>query len=488
MVARSNKTRVRPIQLLAAGCFSWAFMVAVPAYAYDYGAGNYGAGLYGTGLGESTSTVLVSDTNPSTVGDSVTLTATVTPSSASGSITFKDGSTTIGTAILGHGSGSMVTSALAAGSHSLTAIYGGNSAYVASTSNTVTQVVNAAAGSSSSAATSSSSSSDTSTGGSGGGGGGRRGRVTGSRDAHSSSSFHSSASSSVSSASSRAADFCDVAANTWYTEAVEALVLAGIVEGERNDSGVLTGMFRPDRSVTVAEIVKVALLLAGRNAEGAPMNLSAQGDWSKSYVATGERMGFTLLRDDRTDVRRPATREEVAVVLVEALEIQNPERLNIPFSDVDMSRPSVRAISALAELGILRGDTDQNGHPAGTLRPNSPVNRAEVAVIAWRIIDGGISKIRPFASSASGSSEWTCDSEAVNDVIPTSAVDEGEPFVVTAYALNVRLRPDIIAPRYTLLSAGDLVSVLGTIADTWALVRLSDGTEGYVGLAGIAPR
>ncbi len=91
-----------------------------------------------------TVTVLTSSQNPSASGSSVTLTASVTPSTATGTLTFLDGATTIGTATLGHGSGSITTGSLAVGSHSLTAVYAGNSSYPPSTSNTVTQVVESA--------------------------------------------------------------------------------------------------------------------------------------------------------------------------------------------------------------------------------------------------------------------------------------------------------------------------------------------------------
>ena len=68
----------------------------------------------------------------------------MTPSTATGTITFKDGATTIGTVTLGHGSGALTTSALSVGIHSLTAVYAGNGTYLTSTSNTVSQVVNKA--------------------------------------------------------------------------------------------------------------------------------------------------------------------------------------------------------------------------------------------------------------------------------------------------------------------------------------------------------
>src|SRR5438067_1111941 len=95
----------------------------------------------------ATSTTLNSTPNPSVFGQAVTLTATVAPVLTdplvpTGSVTFKDGATTLGTVALVNGSASLVTSALAAGSHSLTASYSGSLEFAVSTSAVRTQTVN----------------------------------------------------------------------------------------------------------------------------------------------------------------------------------------------------------------------------------------------------------------------------------------------------------------------------------------------------------
>jgi len=98
-----------------------------------------------------TTTTLTSTPNPSTVGQAVTLTATVRPVAPAtgvptGTVTFRDGAVTIGTATLGAtGSASISVTTLAAGTHSLTAAYGGSLDFLASTSAAVSQVVNAGA-------------------------------------------------------------------------------------------------------------------------------------------------------------------------------------------------------------------------------------------------------------------------------------------------------------------------------------------------------
>jgi hypothetical protein len=92
-----------------------------------------------------TATTLTSNANPATLGQSVTFTATVTGQSPTGTVTFNDGTTAIcATVALSSGSATCMISALAVGSHSITAVYGGDTNNVASTSNIVTQQVNQA--------------------------------------------------------------------------------------------------------------------------------------------------------------------------------------------------------------------------------------------------------------------------------------------------------------------------------------------------------
>jgi polygalacturonase len=98
-----------------------------------------------TGSPTPTSTTLQSSANPSTYGNTVMFTATVSPAPTNGeTVTFKDESTTIGTGTLNSGQATYTTTAtqLAAGSHSITAAYVGDGAYGASTSSIVTQTVN----------------------------------------------------------------------------------------------------------------------------------------------------------------------------------------------------------------------------------------------------------------------------------------------------------------------------------------------------------
>lgn len=84
---------------------------------------------------------LTSSANPSTASQSVTFTVT-TAAGATGTVTFHDGSTILGTATINvAGVATFTTSNLTTGTHTITATYGGDSNYAAATSAPLNQVV-----------------------------------------------------------------------------------------------------------------------------------------------------------------------------------------------------------------------------------------------------------------------------------------------------------------------------------------------------------
>jgi hypothetical protein len=99
----------------------------------------------------NSTTTLTSSVNPSVFGQSVTFTATVAAGAAgsgtpTGTVTFKDGTTTLGTGTLNSsGVATFNTSSLSVGTHStITAVYSGDANFTTSTSTAVSQVVNQA--------------------------------------------------------------------------------------------------------------------------------------------------------------------------------------------------------------------------------------------------------------------------------------------------------------------------------------------------------
>jgi uncharacterized protein (TIGR03437 family) len=90
----------------------------------------------------NTATTLRSSVNPSVAAQTVMFTATVSPSAATGMVTFFDGTATLGSGSLSGGNATLSVSTLSAGTHSITARYSGDSTYNGSTSAPLSQIVN----------------------------------------------------------------------------------------------------------------------------------------------------------------------------------------------------------------------------------------------------------------------------------------------------------------------------------------------------------
>ena len=93
----------------------------------------------------STNTTLNSSANPSALDRSITLTATVSSGGATvptGSVKFEDGNATLGTSSLnGVAAAYLSIAILAAGTHSITAVYSGDTNYAPATSSVLSQIV-----------------------------------------------------------------------------------------------------------------------------------------------------------------------------------------------------------------------------------------------------------------------------------------------------------------------------------------------------------
>jgi hypothetical protein len=101
---------------------------------------SYTAGTLKVDQATSTTTIGTSG-SPTMVGQQVTFTATLAPQYAgtpSGTVSFYDGTTKIGSGALSGGKTSFSTTSLSAGSHTITASYGGDNNFLSSTSSPLT--------------------------------------------------------------------------------------------------------------------------------------------------------------------------------------------------------------------------------------------------------------------------------------------------------------------------------------------------------------
>ena len=84
---------------------------------------------------------LVSSPNPSNSGQSVKFLANVQPTAATGTVTFKDGTTMLATVAVASGAAQLQLSSLTPGTHTITAHFSGDTNYQGSTSPAVSQTV-----------------------------------------------------------------------------------------------------------------------------------------------------------------------------------------------------------------------------------------------------------------------------------------------------------------------------------------------------------
>jgi hypothetical protein len=144
--ALSNGAAAFTVTTLAAGTHS-----VTASYAGDAADGTSTSGavsiqVNAAGGLQATTTTLAASAATAVSGQPITLTAAVSPASGTGTITFLDGGTSIGSASLTAGKGMLALSTLSVGSHSLSAAYSGDAADSASNSNGVTVTITAVQG------------------------------------------------------------------------------------------------------------------------------------------------------------------------------------------------------------------------------------------------------------------------------------------------------------------------------------------------------
>jgi hypothetical protein len=101
-----------------------------------------------TGFVSATTTTVAASPNPSSFGQSVTITATIASAfnagPLAGTVTFYDGTTSLGSTAVSNGQAALSTSTLPLGANAITASYGGNTKYQPSTSAALTETVKTA--------------------------------------------------------------------------------------------------------------------------------------------------------------------------------------------------------------------------------------------------------------------------------------------------------------------------------------------------------
>ena len=105
--------------------------------------------------------------------------------------------------------------------------------------------------------------------------------------------------------------FTDVSSDAWYNNAVSTLAKAGVLEGYEDNT------YRPDRAITRAELVKIAMSFYGGGSAAAGTAFGdTSGHWAASFINAAAEMGFIEGDGSGTfDPDRPVTRAEAMKII-----------------------------------------------------------------------------------------------------------------------------------------------------------------------------
>lgn len=176
------------------------------------------------------------------------------------------------------------------------------------------------------------------------------------------------------------ADFDDIFGH-WAEDYIEELYCRGVVNGLDDDT------FGPSNNATRAEFLKMALLNAGYDVDGASgesFSDVSSGDWFYEYVSFG--VEEDIIEGYSDDTFRPNNSINRAEALVITMRIAGIDEYDVDsdwdeFEDVDSDDWYAYAVETAADEGIVEGYSD------GEFKPGNNITRAEVAAISVRTYD-----------------------------------------------------------------------------------------------------
>ncbi len=176
----------------------------------------------------------------------------------------------------------------------------------------------------------------------------------------------------------------DVPVGAWFAPYVRSVAEQGIVSGYKDADGMPTGIFGPARNVSIEELAKMSIEASRIDKAGctaAAKNPAAAQSWSSLYIACAEEHSFAVYSDGTADLKRPATRGEVVMTILQAFGVppRDIKGTTPIFKDVDSSTLFSSAINTAVQDNIVSGYTDAAGNPTGFFGPDKSINRAEIA-------------------------------------------------------------------------------------------------------------
>lgn len=268
-----------------------------------------------------------------------------------------------------------------------------------------------------------------------------------------------------SSSSAAAGYFKDVPPSAWFHASVEKMRVQGVISGYKNTGGQETKMYGPADDVTYGQFAKMILSVTKRP----PSNPDFRTHWAEPYVREAKAQGLSVYQSPLLNADAKATRGAVVRTILEVYGISVGARSQLVFTDLPANHPYAKDILTAAAVGIINGDDTTH-----TVRPDAPVNRAEISKILNLLSTKFIPKETPLSSSALSSGTTPTKNVTLK---PAAGADMR---TVQTPILHVRSDSRLNASLLWTAQKGQQMEVLEIVHKKWAHIRTSDGREGYV--------
>lgn len=183
----------------------------------------------------------------------------------------------------------------------------------------------------------------------------------------------------------------DVANGQWFTPYIAYCLDAGLMKGQGDKDAVGREYFRPDNSMTRAELVTVLYNMEGQP----PVAFEAIFDdvtsdkWFATQVTWASQNGLVFGTGDKIfEPDTPISRQDLATILYRyavdykgiEMNVENVDQLLAVFTDANrVANYAKVAMAAMNQAGVITGDGDR-------LKPQENATRAEVASMLSRYL------------------------------------------------------------------------------------------------------
>ena len=171
--------------------------------------------------------------------------------------------------------------------------------------------------------------------------------------------------------------------NHWAEKTVELLTASSFV------GGYTDGTYGPEKSVTRAEFVKMAmnaLRYEGAKYTGAFSDIK-EGQWFTEDIENANHAGLinkAMVKNGKFLPDQPITRQEAASIIAKIADIKAKDKKNSSKSFTDKGSISDWAkdsVNTAVSYGVI------NGYPDGSFGPDKNITRAEAATMLYRAIE-----------------------------------------------------------------------------------------------------